>query len=138
MTIWRRVACCICNAIGVQADVLARAHTPTQQNTNTNTQKYTIPIKWFRERASMLRYTTLSLLFHYFFLSLTLQVIKYPKVNIVNKQKYNSEFLFLVDLYFPLKILEASQIHITYNGTNFQLQFYRNKFYHPLHNLCCV
>jgi hypothetical protein len=69
MTIWRFVACCFSKATRAQAHTRARALTTTytdrpdaRARTHTDTRKYVIPSvfpqqQWFRERASLLRYT---------------------------------------------------------------------------------
>ena len=62
ITMWRRVACWLIKATRVKAHTRARATAPTPTQPLPPTHKYLILIaflrqQWFRERASLLRYT---------------------------------------------------------------------------------
>ena len=70
MTIWRRVACWISKATLAQAHARSSAPTHARMHTHAPTQKHVRLIafprqQWFRERASVLRYTYIACLLRF-------------------------------------------------------------------------
>jgi hypothetical protein len=84
MAIQRRVACWVSKATCAQAHASARAPTPTRTHSYKDTHKRVILIafpwqQWFRQRASILRYTFIDCFVYYYTFQSSRAIFWYKK-----------------------------------------------------------